>query len=188
VASPRSGVERTTIWLTGRPCSGKTTVAAALAARLRSRGIRTTLLDGDVVRKGLSSDLGFSDADRRENLRRVAHVAQLFNDNGQCVIAAFVSPTEELRRMVRGIIRNFRLCYLRCSPETCEKRDVKGMYGRARSGKIPQFTGVSAPFEEPRQPDVVLDTERNDVETCVAQVLEALELTGREPAASPSKS
>ena len=136
--------------------------------------IHVTRLDGDDVRMGLSADLGFSEADRRENLRRVAHVAELFNKNGNFVIATFVSPTEELRRLVRGLIKNFRLCYVRCSLETCEKRDLKGLYAKARRGEVRDFTGVSAPFEEPANAEITVQTDQDDVERCVDNILTAL--------------
>src|SRR3989338_8764190 len=138
-----------TLWLTGRPCAGKTTLAKRLREELDKRGIRTVNLDGDDVRGRLNADLGFSPKDRKENLRRVDQVAQLFNENGNFVIATFITPTNELRDMVRSIIVHFKLCYVKCSPELCEKRDVKGMYKKARKGEIKDFTGVSVPFEEP---------------------------------------
>lgn len=165
-----------TLWLTGRPCAGKSTLAKHLRQEMDKRGIRTVNLDGDDVRGKLNADLGFSEKDRKENLRRVAHVARLFNENGSFVIATFVSPTNEVREMVRGIIPNFKLCYVQSSLATCEARDVKGQYKKARRGEIKDFTGVSAPFEEPVRPDIVVHTEKNDVETCVAHILNELGL------------
>src|SRR5687767_12966357 len=129
-----------TLWLTGRPCAGKTTIAKRLREELARLGLPTASLDGDDVRGRLNADLGFSDKDRRENLRRVGHVAQLFNDNGIFVIATFVTPTNEMRDLVRGIVSNFKLCYVNCSPKLCEERDVKGMYKKARKGEIKEFT------------------------------------------------
>ncbi|NQU95133.1 MAG: adenylyl-sulfate kinase [Candidatus Omnitrophica bacterium] len=165
---------RTTVWLTGLPCSGKTTLAKRLKEELDNRGYKAVHLDGDDVRGKLNKDLGFSVEDRKENLRRIAHVAKLFNENGNFVIASFVSPTNEYRRMIKETIGDFKLVYLKCSLETCEERDVKGMYKRARLGEIKEFTGVSAPFEEPDSADIVVDTENQDPETCVKQILSSL--------------
>ena len=165
-----------TFWLTGRPCSGKSTLAERLREEMDKRGIRCVNLDGDDVRGRLNADLGFSPKDRKENLRRVAHVAQLFNENGNLVIATFITPTNELREMVRGIITNFKLCYVRCSPELCERRDVKGMYKKARKGEIKEFTGVSAPFEEPVNAQLVIDTEAHNLDECIAQILRELKV------------
>jgi adenylyl-sulfate kinase len=163
-----------TIWLTGLPCSGKTTIAEILEKRLKNKGFTVAHLDGDDVRKKLNKDLGFSNADRRENLRRVAHVCQLFNDKGFVVISSFVSPTDEFRKMIKEIIDNLVLIYVKCSVEECEKRDVKGMYKKARDGEIENFTGISAPFEVPEDYDVVVDSENSSVEECVDKILEFL--------------
>ncbi|MFH1996723.1 MAG: adenylyl-sulfate kinase [Candidatus Omnitrophota bacterium] len=165
---------RTTLWLTGLPCAGKTTLAKRIKEELDNRGYNTTHLDGDDVRGKLNADLGFSKEDRKENLRRIAHVAKLFNQSGTFVIASFVSPSNELRDMVKETIGNFKLVFAQCSLEECETRDVKGMYKRARLGEIPEFTGVSAPFEDPVDADIVVDTEHNGIEECVKQILEAL--------------
>ena len=167
---------RTTLWLTGLPCSGKTTLAKRLKEELDNRGYKAVSLDGDDVRGKLNEDLGFSAKDRNENLRRIAHVAKLFNENGNFVIASFVSPTNAYRKMAKEIIGNFKLVYVKCSVETCEKRDVKGMYKKARTGEIKDFTGVSAPFEEPKDADIVVDTEKNDLETCVNAILTNLKI------------
>ena len=168
---------RTTLWLTGLPCSGKTTLAERLKEELDNRGYKAVSLDGDDVRSKINADLGFSAEDRKENLRRIAHIARLFNKNGNFVIASFVSPTNELRKMIKEIIGNFKLAYLKCSVETCEKRDVKGMYKKARKGEIEKFTGISAPFEEPENADIIVDTETLEVETCINQILESLKVT-----------
>lgn len=167
---------RTTLWLTGLPCSGKTTLGKRLKEELDNRGYKAVHLDGDDVRGRLNADLGFSVEDRRENLRRIAHVARLFNENGNFVIASFVSPTNEFRRMIKDIIGNFKLVYLKCSVEACEKRDRKGMYKKARLGEIKEFTGISASFEEPESADLVVDTEAQDIETCVRAVLKSLKV------------
>ncbi|OAQ19860.1 adenylyl-sulfate kinase [Thermosulfurimonas dismutans] len=168
----RSGV----IWFTGLPASGKSTIAHFVERNLFERGIRAYVLDGDNVRHGLCADLGFSREDRRENLRRIAEVCKLMVDAGLIVLAAFVSPFREDRQYVREIIGNdcFFEVYVKCSPETCEKRDPKGLYRKARAGKIEGFTGINAPYEEPEAPDLVLDTEKHDLEECVSLVLKML--------------
>jgi adenylylsulfate kinase len=160
-----------TLWLTGRPCSGKTSISKQLNIELSSQGFHVVNLDGDVVRNGLNKDLGFSSKDRWENLRRVAHICQLFNDNGVFVIATFVSPTNDLREMVRGIISNFKMCYVSCSLEVAEKRDIKGMYKKARLGIIKEFTGISAPFEDPINPDIVIDSGNLPLIDCVKHIV-----------------
>lgn len=165
---------QTTLWLTGLPCAGKTTLARRLKEELDNRGYNTVHLDGDNVRDKLNADLGFSPEDRKENLRRVAHVSRLFNENNHFVIASFVSPLNELREMIRDIVGNFKLVYVKCSLQTCEKRDTKGMYEKARKGEIEQFTGVSAPFEDPANPEITVDTDNNTVEECVRHILEQL--------------
>lgn len=165
---------RMTLWLTGLPCSGKTTLSKRLKEELDNRGFKTVCLDADDVRSTLNTDLGFSPEDRKENLRRVAHVAKLFNDNGTFVIASFVSPAEEYRRMVREIIGNFKLVFVKCSLKACEKRDTKGMYKKARADEIREFTGVSASFEEPREADIVVDTEKQGVNDCVKEIINKL--------------
>lgn len=165
---------RTTLWLTGLPCSGKTTLAKRLKEELDNRGFKTVHLDADDIRNKLNADLGFSPEDRKENLRRVAHISKLFNENGNFVVTSFVSPANEYRKMVKEIIGNFKLVFLKCSVKTCEERDVKGMYKKARSGEIKDFTGVSAPFEEPVDPDVVVDSEENSTEDCVKKILNSI--------------
>jgi len=165
---------RTTIWLTGLPCAGKTTLAKRLKEELDNRGFNTTHLDGDDVRSALNENLGFSDEDRKENLRRIAHVAKLFNKSGVLVIASFVSPTESLRSVVNKIIGNIKFVYVKCSLKECEARDTKGMYKRARRGEIKEFTGVSAPFEAPKNADIIIDTEKNNLEESVNAILREL--------------
>ena len=165
-------IVKTTIWLTGLPCSGKTTLAKQLKVKLYNKGIKSVHLDADDIRGGLNADLGFSQKDRIENLRRVAHVAKLFNDNGILVIASFVSPTNQMRRMIKKILKNIKLVYVKCDLKTCEARDVKGMYKKARQGIIKQFTGISAPFEAPDRADLVIDTAKNSLEYCVKKILD----------------
>lgn len=162
-----------TIWLTGLPCSGKTTLAVALKKELDKNGYKTVHLDGDVVRAGVNKDLGFSSNDRRENLKRTACLARGLTREGNLVIASFVSPTNALRNVVREIIGPMWLVYVKCGLEECKKRDVKGMYQKAMKGEIKEFTGISAPFEEP-DADIIVDTENNGIENCVKQILHAL--------------
>jgi len=167
-----------TILLTGLPCSGKTTIAKRLKQELENSGrsYKVAHLDGDDVRKGLNMDLGFSPEHRRENLRRIAHLFKIFNDHKSTVIASFVSPTEEFRDFIKNTVgpEKFKLVYIKCPLEVCEQRDVKGMYSKARAGQIPEFTGISSPFEEPINPDVVIDTSKDDVEACVDKILKEL--------------
>jgi len=165
----------TTVWFTGLPCSGKTTLAKRLKEELDNRGYKTALLDGDDVRDKLNEDLSFSDRDRFENLRRIAHVAKLFNENGNFVIASFISPTNKMREMVKKIIPTIKIIYLQCSLETCEKRDTRGMYKQAREGKIKDFTGIGAPFEIPKT-DLVVDTEKKRINACIEQILAMLNI------------
>lgn len=164
----------TTLWLTGLPCSGKTTLSKRLKEELDNRGFKTVHLDADDVRSKLNADLGFSPQDRKENLRRVAHVARLFNDNGNFVITSFVCPIDEYRWMAKEVIGNFKLVFIKCGPRTCEERDVKGMYKKARLGKIKDFTGVSAPFEDPSDADIIVDTEHQSIEECVKYILDEI--------------
>jgi len=164
-----------TLWMTGRPCSGKSSLALRLKSPLESLGFKVVSLDGDAFRGRLSADLGFSPQDRRENLRRAAHVAQLFNENGSFVIASFVTPTHEVQKLVRSVVERFKLCFIQCSPEVCEKRDVKGMYKKARRGEIPDFTGVQAPFEDPSDASITVDTENQTEEQCTRHILQAIQ-------------
>jgi len=161
-----------TLWLTGLPCSGKTTLAKELL-----KVIDAVHLDGDVVRQSLTKDLGFSPADRKENLRRISIVCKMLNDSGRNVIASFISPTEQMRKMIRSNVgaKKFILVYVKCPIEECVKRDTKGMYKRALEGKIPMFTGVSASFEEPLNPDLVVDTKKLSLEKGVNKILSFLE-------------
>lgn len=154
------------IWFTGLSGSGKSTLAILLEKKLVELQFTTALLDGDNIRYGLNKDLGFSDADRTENIRRIAEVNKLFNDNGIISINTFVSPTNEIRNLAKEIIgnENFILIYVRASIETCEKRDVKGLYKKARQGAIKDFTGISAPFEEPEKAQLIVDTNNESIE------------------------
>ena len=164
-----------TIWMSGLSGAGKSTIANALEKRLYAMGKKTMLLDGDNVRMGLNSNLGFSEEDRVENIRRIAEVAKLMNDAGLIVITAFISPYRQERRNAKKIIGNeFREVYISTSLAECERRDVKGLYKAAREGKISCFTGISSPYEVPQHPDVVIDTAKMDVEACVDYILNSL--------------
>lgn len=169
-----------TIWFTGLPGSGKSTLAWALEEELFRRGCRVYVLDGDNLRHGLNRDLGFGPADRKENIRRTGEVARLFTDAGTLILAAFVSPYREDRDMVRALLRpgDFIEVFVDCDPAVCEQRDPKGLYRRARSGEIPEFTGVSAPYEPPLQPELVLQTDRCSVPECLEQIVAYLETHG----------
>ena len=163
------------LWLTGLSGSGKTTLAEALVVRLAAKGITIVHLDGDRLRQGLSSDLGFSQADRRENLRRAGEVANLLLSAGHGVVASFISPYRADRDQIRARISPgaFAEVYIQCPLETCEHRDPKGLYVKVRRGEIPNFTGISAPYEEPLTPELVLNTNLESMEACLDR-LEAL--------------
>ena len=165
------------VWFTGLPSSGKSTIAHHLEKSLYQRGIRSYVLDGDNVRHGINSNLGFSREDRRENLRRIAELTKLFVDAGIVVLAAFVSPYREDRKFIKSIIGddNFFEIFVKCSVDTCEKRDPKGHYKKAKEGIIKNYTGVSAPYEEPENPDIILDTDELDVESSIEIILEFLD-------------
>lgn len=168
------------LWFTGLSGSGKSTVAVALERELHRRGRLCRLLDGDNIRTGINAGLGFSADDRRENIRRITEVGKLFVDTGIITLAAFVSPTEELRTLARDIIgaADFKEIFVATPLEECERRDVKGLYARARRGEVKNFTGISAPFEAPQNPALVLDTTDTPVEESVGKVLALLEEAG----------
>ena len=169
------GQNACTIWMSGLSGAGKSTIANALEKRLYAMGKKTMLLDGDNVRMGLNSNLGFSDEDRIENIRRIAEVAKLMNDAGLIVITAFISPYRQDRRNAKKIIgEGFREVYVSTSIAECEKRDVKGLYKAAREGKIAHFTGITSPYEVPERPDVAVDTAEMYVEACVDHILNQL--------------
>ena len=163
-----------TAWFTGIPCSGKTTIADRVAEILREKGYKVERLDGDIVRKGLTSDLGFSKEDRDENIKRVTFVAKLLTRNGVSVLATFVSPYRERRAKTRQEIGSFVEVYTRCPVEVCMERDVKGMYEKALAGEIKNFTGVDDPYEEPENPELILDTDKESIDECAQRVLEKL--------------
>jgi len=164
-----------TAWFTGLPCSGKTTIADRVAEVLMGRGLKVERLDGDIVRKGLTSDLGFSKEDRDENIKRVTYVAKLLTRNDVAVLATFVSPYRERRAKTREEIGDFVEIYTRCPVEICIERDDKGMYKKAIAGEIKDFTGINDPYEEPEYPELILDTDKMGVEECSQKVLDRLE-------------
>jgi adenylylsulfate kinase len=164
------------LWFTGLSGSGKSTLAHAVEAHLYKKGIRSYVLDGDNVRYGLNKDLGLSAEDRKENIRRIAEVAKLMVDAGILVFAAFIAPYRESREFVKQLMTHWPYyeCYVKCSLEVCESRDPKGLYKRARSGMIPNMTGISDPYEEPQVPDLVVDTSSLTLEESVEQVVDFL--------------
>lgn len=164
------------VWFTGLSGSGKSTVAMGVERELHSRGILCRILDGDNIRAGINNNLGFSADDRRENIRRIAEVGRLFVQTGIVTLACFVSPTEELRQMAAEIVgrEDFLEVYVSTPLEECERRDVKGLYARARRGEVKDFTGVSAPFEAPREPALSIDTSRLSLEESVRTVVELI--------------
>lgn len=166
-----------TVWFTGLSGSGKSTIAIALEQRLSQMGILCRILDGDNVRTGINRGLGFSEEDRRENIRRIAEVCRLFTHTGIVTLAAFVSPTQELRTMAEEIIgaEDFAEIHVSTPLEECELRDIKGLYAKARRGEIGDFTGISSPFEEPQHPALRIDTTNKRVDECVDEVLNIIE-------------
>jgi adenylyl-sulfate kinase len=174
--TPNDGL---TIWLTGLPRSGKSTIAGLVAGRLRARGIQSVeVLDGDLVREGLCRDLGFSREDRTENIRRIAFVSKLLTRNGVAVIVAAISPYREDRELAREEIQSFVEIWCRASVDACASRDYKGLYEKARRGEITNLTGVNDPYEEPEDADLVLDTENDTPEQSADQVMALLESRG----------
>ncbi|MEW8031768.1 MAG: adenylyl-sulfate kinase [Candidatus Thiodiazotropha endolucinida] len=165
------------LWFTGLSGSGKSTLAHALEERLHQRGCRTYVFDGDNVRHGLCRDLGFNIEDRTENIRRIGEMSKLFVDAGTIALTAFISPIRKDRDNVRRLFQknDFIEVYVKASIETCESRDVKGLYKKARAGEIPNFTGISSPYEIPENPEIVIDTEDRDIDECIDSLLESLE-------------
>ena len=174
------GQRGVTIWLTGLSGSGKSTIAVAAEKALNERGRLTYILDGDNIRMGLNSNLGFSPEDRTENIRRIGEVSKLFTDAGVIVFTSFISPYRADRDAVREIMGegDFVEAWVQASVETCEGRDVKGLYKKARAGEIPEFTGISAPYEEPKNAEVILDTNGQTVDESVAHLIAYLEKSG----------
>ena len=172
------GQQGVMLWFTGLSGSGKSTIAVALERELHRRGRLCRTLDGDNIRAGINANLGFSEADRKENIRRIAEVSKLFIDTGIITIAAFISPTEEMRQMAAEIIgrNDFKEIYISTPLEECERRDVKGLYAKARLGEIKNFTGISSPFEVPANPALSLDTSKLTIKESVDALLKLLEI------------
>jgi adenylyl-sulfate kinase len=163
-----------TLWFTGLPCSGKSAVADRVAEILKEKGLRAERLDGDIVRQDLTRDLGFSKKDRDENIRRVTFVAKLLSRNGVATLVSFISPYRELRDRARRECTNFVEVYTKCPVEVCIERDVKGMYQKAIRGEIKEFTGISDPYEEPEAAEILLETDKENLEASVDKVLARL--------------
>jgi len=163
------------VWMYGMSGSGKSTIANAAEKVLHQEGHMTTILDGDNLRTGLNQHLGFSDDDRRENIRRVSHVAKLFAQQGILTLVSVITPRQELRDLARDVIGNdYYEVFVKASYDLCEKRDVKGLYAKAASGEIKNFTGKDSSFEEPKNPDLIIDTEGQEITESVAVLLEAI--------------
>jgi len=164
------------LWFTGLSAAGKSTIANEIAKSLFQLNVQQTVLDGDNIRHGLNKDLGFSDNDRTENIRRIGEVAKLFVENGQIVLTAFISPFQADRNLVRALVEEeeFIEVYVQCSVETCESRDPKGLYKKAKNGEIKNFTGISSPYEAPLHPEIILDTDKLSINECVESVLQYL--------------
>ena len=168
------------VWFTGLSGSGKSTIAMGVERELHKRGILCRILDGDNIRSGINSNLGFSAEDRMENIRRIAEIGKLFVQTGIVTLACFVSPTNDVRRLARNIIGedDFREVFVSTPLEECERRDVKGLYARARRGEVKDFTGISAPFEVPENPTLEIDTSRLSLEESVKRVVEMIMKNG----------
>jgi adenylylsulfate kinase len=174
-----------TLWFTGLSGSGKTTITTHLVKELRKRGVPLEVLDGDIVRENLSKGLGFSKEDRDTNIRRIAFVANLLSRNGVPVITAAISPYREIRNEARELMDGrFVEVYAKAPLEVCEERDVKGLYAKARSGEIKEFTGVSDPYEPPEDPEILVETDKQSPEESAKQILDFLEGRDLIPAAS----
>lgn len=179
-----NGHKSAILWFTGLSGAGKSTLANAVEDKLYQLGHRTFVLDGDNIRHGLCKDLGFSDKDRTENIRRIGEVAKLFVDGGVLALTAFISPFRSDRDAVRSLMAegDFIEIYCQCDLSVCEERDVKGLYKKARAGEIPFFTGISSPYEEPLNAEIVVNTGAQALEASVAQVIAALQARNIIPA------
>jgi adenylylsulfate kinase len=178
-----NGHKGATVWLTGLSGSGKSTIAVDLEKRLWERGVRAYILDGDNIRHGLNKNLGFSPDDRTENIRRIGEVAKLFTDAGMVAVTAFISPYRADRDQVRALMPNdFVEIFVDCPVEECEKRDVKGLYKKARAGEIKEFTGISAPYEAPAKAELTIRTAEQSVDESVRQIVGYLTTRGVVPA------
>lgn len=164
------------LWFTGLSASGKSSIANALARKLFEDGNQAVVLDGDNVRHGLNKDLGFTEKDRIENIRRIGEVSKLFIESGQIVLTAFISPFRTDRKVVRELLEDgeFIEVFVDCSIEECERRDPKGLYKKARNNEIPNFTGISSPYEAPESPEIVVNSEKFSIEDCTKQIYDYL--------------
>lgn len=167
------------LWFTGLSGAGKSTLAHAVEAKLHQQSCRTFVLDGDNIRHGLSKDLGFEDADRKENIRRIAEVAKLMLEAGNITLTAFISPFRLERQLARNTVSDgdFIEIYCKCDLTVCEQRDVKGLYRKARLGEISHFTGITSPYEPPKNPEIVVDTHRMSIDDCLACIFNYLHKT-----------
>jgi adenylylsulfate kinase len=174
------GQKGVTLWFTGLPQSGKSTLAIELEKRLYESGYLTYILDGDNIRHGLNKNLGFSPEDREENIRRIGEVANLFSRAGIVNMTAFISPYRRDRKKARDLAAEgeFIEIFCKCPLEVCEKRDTKGLYKKARTGEIPEYTGISAPYEEPENPELIIETDKVTIEECVSKIISYLEKNG----------
>ena len=162
------------IWLTGLPCSGKTTIAKEIEKYFVKNKLPIQRLDGDTVRKTISKDLSFSKIDRDLNIERMSYIAQMISNNGINVVSAFVSPHQKMRDFARNLCENFVEVYVKCGIKECKKRDVKGMYKKALEGVIKDFTGIDDPYETPQNPEIIVNTEVENLEESVKKVLECI--------------
>lgn len=173
----KSGHQSKVIWFTGLSGSGKSTLASAVEKHFHEKGYHTIILDGDNIRSGLNKDLDFSAASRKENIRRIAEVSKLFIDTGVIVLTAFISPFREDREIAKQIVgaEDYVELFIECPLEVCEKRDIKGLYKKARAGEIKHFTGIDSPFEVPQKPDLTVNTAQDSLEKCLEQIINSIE-------------
>ncbi|MFH1841404.1 MAG: adenylyl-sulfate kinase [Candidatus Nealsonbacteria bacterium] len=166
------------LWFTGLPQSGKSTIADRIYQALKEKGLELERLDGDIVRQSFTKDLGFSKEDRDENIRRVGFLSKILSKHGVGVIASFIAPYKAQREGVRKEAENFVEVYCKCPLEVCEKRDTRGFYKKARNGEIENFTGVSDPYEEPENPEITVETDKENIEQCIEKIINFLKKTG----------
>ena len=162
------------LWFTGLSGAGKSTISSQVEAALHEKGVLTMVLDGDNIRHGLCSDLGFSEQDRQENIRRIGETAKLFMESGVVILTAFISPFRSDRQIARGLVNSedFSEIYVECPLDICEERDIKGLYAKARKGEINNFTGISSPYEVPENANLIVNTDELDIHECVEKVIE----------------
>lgn len=163
------------IWLTGLPCSGKTSISKEIEKYFKDNNLPIQRLDGDIVRETISNDLGFSKEDRDLNIERLSYVAQMLSENGVNVVSAFVSPYQKMRDFTRSLCENFIEVHVNCSIDECKRRDVKGMYAKAAKGEIKDFTGVQDPYEIPQNPEITVNTEKESLEESFKRIIEYIE-------------